>query len=147
MFRNPSGQPVARYGVRYILHERARVGTGTIYSLAGKRLHPELRHTATTQLLQAEVGPMTISQWLGHTDATTTGRYLAVDLMDKRSSIQMARPASTAGTETAPWHSDTGILSSSCPSEWHRPRGLWSRPAKRFVQWDFPPKLCVFRRT
>ena len=37
LFRNPSGQPVAFFGVRYILHKYAR----------------ELRHPASTHLLQA----------------------------------------------------------------------------------------------
>lgn len=53
---------------------------------------------------------MIISRWLGHADAATTGRYLAVDLMAKRTSVQQPQPAATAETETAPWHRDTGIL-------------------------------------
>ena len=111
LFRNRHGQPLTRFGVRYILNKHARVAAGTVHSLAGKRLHPHvLRHTAATHLLQAQVDLVTISRWLGHANLTTTGRYLAVDLEAKRTAVQQARPAATAETQTATWQTDTGVL-------------------------------------
>ena len=111
LFRNRHGQPLTRFGVRYILHKHARVAAGTVHSLAGKRLHPHvLRHTAATHLLQAQVDLVTISRWLGHANITTTGRYLAVDLEAKRTAVQQARPAATAETQSATWQTDTGVL-------------------------------------
>lgn len=111
LFRNRSGQPLTRFGVRYILRKHARVAAATVPSLAAKRLHPHvLRHTAATHFLQAKVDLVTISRWLGHANITTTGRYLAIDLEAKRAAVQQARPAATAETETAAWQTDAGVL-------------------------------------
>ena len=111
LFRNRRGQPLTRYGVRYILHKHAGVAARSVATLAGKRLHPHvLRHTAATHFLQAKVDLVTISRWLGHADIATTGRYLAVDLEAKRAAVQQARPTPTAAAATAAWQEDAGVL-------------------------------------
>ncbi len=111
LFRNLRGQPLTRFGVRYILRKHARVAAGTVATLGGKRLHPHvLRHTAATHFLQANVDVVTISRWLGHADIATTGRYLAVDLETKRTAVQQAQPTVTAEAGTTAWQKDAGLL-------------------------------------
>ena len=97
--------------MRYVLHKHADVAARSVVTLAGKRLHPHvLRHTAATHFLQAKVDLVTISQWLGHADIATTGRYLAVDLEAKRAAVQQARLTPTATAATAAWQEDAGVL-------------------------------------
>ena len=112
IFRNHRGEPMTRFGVRYILRrcaERARAATP---SLAAKRVHPHTyRHSAAVHLLRAGVDLVTISHWLGHASVETTNRYAAVDLETKREAITRAGPV-TASPESAlaSWRSDASIL-------------------------------------
>ncbi|MGA2261519.1 MAG: tyrosine-type recombinase/integrase [Acidobacteriota bacterium] len=66
LFRNYRGEPLTRFGVRYILAKycnRAKQGTPT---LGAKRLHPHsMRHSTAVNLLQAGVDLTTIAHWLG----------------------------------------------------------------------------------
>ena len=100
---------MAFVGVRNILHKHARVGADTIPSLA--RLRPRAA-ARCGDALAASVVRSGDNQpaWVGQADIATTVRYLAVDLMAKRTSMHQAQPAATAATETATWHTDTGIL-------------------------------------
>lgn len=112
IFRNHRGEPMTRFGVRYILRrcaERARAATP---SLAAKRVHPHTyRHSAAVHLLRARVDLVTISHWLGHASIETTNRYAAVDLETKREAINRAGPVTTSSESAlASWRSDTSIL-------------------------------------
>jgi integrase/recombinase XerD len=99
VFRNHRGEPLTRFGVRYILRkycERARTKAPT---LAHKRLHPHsMRHSTAVHLLRSGVDIVTISHWLGHASVTTTNRYATVDLEMKRKAIERARPTSLKWT-------------------------------------------------
>jgi len=111
LFRNHRGQPLTRFGVRYILakyHARAKVHTPT---LAAKRLHPHsIRHSTAVHLLKAGVDMVTISQWLGHASLNTTNKYATVDLEMKRQALQKADPPRDAQNPATPWRNDTSIL-------------------------------------
>jgi site-specific recombinase XerD len=111
LFRNHRGEPLTRFGVRYILAKycgRARASTPT---LAGKRLHPHsMRHSTAVHLLKAGVDLTTISHWLGHASVNTTNRYVTIDLEMKREAIAKARPVDGGTDPVAPWRSDTSIL-------------------------------------
>ena len=75
MFRNRRGQPLTRFGVRYLLQKHARTASASAKTLRSKRVHPHLlRHTTATHLLQAGVDLVTISHWLGHVSVETTNR-------------------------------------------------------------------------
>ena len=110
VFRNHRGQPLTRFGVRYILAkycERARATTPT---LEDKRLHPHsMRHSTAVHLLKAGVDLVTISHWLGHASANTTNRYATIDIEMKRDAISKATPVDDQPPAAA-WRADASIL-------------------------------------
>ena len=42
LFRNRSGHPLTRFGVRYILRKHAGVASNSVPTLAAKRVHPHV---------------------------------------------------------------------------------------------------------
>jgi len=111
VFVNHRGEPLTRFGIRYILAkycDRARVSTPT---LVNKRLHPHsIRHSTAVHLLKSGVDLVTISHWLGHASINTTNRYTAVDLDMKREAIRKARPVEPESDALTSWRSDASIL-------------------------------------
>jgi site-specific recombinase XerD len=111
LFRNRRGEPLTRFGVRYLLRKYANAATSVASTLERKRIHPHvLRHTTAVHLLQAGVDLVTISHWLGHATVETTNRYAAVDLETKRAAIAKARPIGAVDPAVAAWRSDRTIL-------------------------------------
>lgn len=112
VFLNYRGQPLTRFGVRYILAkylEAARLGPTP--SLRKKRLHPHsMRHSTAVHLLKAGVDLVSISQWLGHASSTTTNKYARLDLELKRQALARARPLRRTSKAPAPWRHDKSIL-------------------------------------
>jgi site-specific recombinase XerD len=110
IFRNHRGQPLTRFGVRYILSKYCKRARNRTPTLAGKRLHPHsMRHSTAVSLLQSGVDLTTISEWLGHASVNTTNRYTAVDLEMKRAAIKKAIPVSKKG-RAASWRRNANIL-------------------------------------
>jgi site-specific recombinase XerD len=111
LFRNHRGEPLTRFGVRYLLRKHARVAQARAPTLAARRVHPHaLRHTTAVHLLQAGVDLVTISHWLGHASVETTNRYAAVDLETKRAAVAKAQPVVPLDPAVAAWRTDTTIL-------------------------------------
>lgn len=111
LFRNHRGQPLTRFGVRYLLGKYARRARTVVPTLVSKRIHPHtLRHTTAVHLLQAGVDLVTISHWLGHASVETTNRYAAVDLDTKRAAVAKARPVRDVDRALSAWRSDASIL-------------------------------------
>jgi integrase/recombinase XerD len=111
LFRNHRGEPLTRFGVRYLIRKYARRALSAAPTLAGKRIHPHtLRHTTAVHLLQAGVDLVTISHWLGHASVETTNRYAAVDLEMKRAALAKARPLAAVDPALAAWRHDASIL-------------------------------------
>jgi site-specific recombinase XerD len=110
LFRNQRGQPLTRFGVRYVLRKYAHLAISAAPTLATKRVHPHtMRHTAAVHLLQAGVDLVTISHWLGHASVETTNRYAAVDLETKRAAIAKAGPIGD-GDAVHRWRGNDSIL-------------------------------------
>lgn len=106
LFRNARGDPLTRFGVRYILRKHAEHARTTATTLSTKRVHPHaMRHTAAVHLLQAGVDMVTISHWLGHASVETTNRYAAVDLKTKRAALEKARPLIEMKSTRSAWRS------------------------------------------
>ncbi|MBW2263512.1 MAG: tyrosine-type recombinase/integrase [Deltaproteobacteria bacterium] len=111
LFRNRRGEPLTRFGVRYLLRKYAKLAASSAPSLAAKRVHPHtLRHSAAVHLLQAGVDLVTISHWLGHASVETTNRYAQVDLEAKRAAIAKAGPIGDTNPDLVAWRSDGSIL-------------------------------------
>lgn len=111
LFRNRRGEPLTRFGVRYLLRKYARLAQAAVPSLAHKRVHPHiLRHSTAVHLLQAGVDLVSISHWLGHASVETTNRYAAIDLETKRAAIAKAGPIGDACPVPAAWRSNASIL-------------------------------------
>jgi integrase/recombinase XerD len=111
LFRNHRGDPLTRFGVRYILNKYARLASSAATTLQAKRVHPHVvRHTTAVHLLQAGVDMVTISHWLGHASVETTNRYAAVDLEMKRAAIAKARPVVKVDPAVAAWRRKASIL-------------------------------------
>ena len=111
LFCNHRGEPLSRFGVRYLLRKYADAASSVASTLLAKRVHPHvLRHTTAVHLLQAGVDMVTISHWLGHASVETTNRYAAVDLEMKRAAIAKARPLGHIDPSVANWRSNSTIL-------------------------------------
>jgi integrase/recombinase XerD len=110
LFRNHRGEPLTRFGVRYILAKYCKRARQHSTALASKRLHPHsMRHSSAVHLLQSGVDMITISHWLGHASVNTTNRYATVDLEMKRAAIQKADPVGEK-TRRASWRRNANIL-------------------------------------
>ena len=90
LFRNRSGAPLTRFGVRYLLRKHLPEYRS---ATQGRRIHPHaLRHATAVHLLKSGVEFATISQLLGHASVTTTMRYARADLDLKRQALSQVFP-------------------------------------------------------
>ena len=114
LFLNRRGEPMTRFGVRYLLRKHLPKRLADEPSGIGKRLHPHsLRHTTAVYLLKAGVDFATISQWLGHATLSTTMRYARADMDLKRQALSQVFPETLAvpiagrmrldGSEVSSW--------------------------------------------
>jgi integrase/recombinase XerD len=112
IFRNHRGEPMTRFGVRYLLRRYAERARKSAPTLAAKRIHPHAcRHSAAVHLLRAGVDLVTISHWLGHASVETTNRYAAIDLETKRKALERAGPVTGAAeSQITGWRSDATLL-------------------------------------
>jgi integrase/recombinase XerD len=112
IFTNRLGQPLTRFGVRYILTKHLQQAARLRPSLAGKRLHPHsMRHSTAIHLLKSGVDLSTIANWLGHASVNTTNKYASMDLEMKRRALEKAKPLTEENPEQGRWHKDPDILS------------------------------------
>jgi len=114
LFQNRRGEPLTRFGVRYLLRKYLPKRLAGGPSGLSKRLHPHsLRHTTAVYLLKSGVDLATISQWLGHASLNTTMRYARADMDLKRQALSQVFPETLAapvggqvrldGTEISTW--------------------------------------------
>ena len=97
LFVNQRGQPLTRFGVRYLLQRHLSKATTRSPTLKGKSIHPHsIRHTTAIHLLKAGVDFASISQWLGHTSLNTTMVYARADLDLKRQALLQVFPDALA---------------------------------------------------
>jgi len=97
LFTNARGQPLTRFGVRYLLRKHIAAANRQVTTLRDKRIHPHsIRHSTAIHLLKAGVDFATISQWLGHASLTTTMRYARADLDLKRQALSQVFPETLA---------------------------------------------------
>lgn len=109
VFVNHRGEPLTRFGVRYLLRKHLERVKATVPNLVGKRLHPHcLRHSMAIALLKSGVDLTTISQWLGHASPNTTNKYASIDLDLKRKALSRVKPPRE--TRQSSWRKNGEIL-------------------------------------
>jgi site-specific recombinase XerD len=109
VFLNHRGQPLTRFGVRYILAKHLNRARADVSTLKRKRLHPHsMRHSTAVALLTSGVDLTTISQWLGHSSLNTTNRYATIDLEMKRRAITKVKPV--AHLARSSWRRNQSVL-------------------------------------
>jgi site-specific recombinase XerD len=97
LFVNQRGQPLTRFGVRYLLRRHLANAATRSPTLGGKSIHPHsIRHTTAIHLLKAGVDFASISQWLGHASLNTTMVYARADLDLKRQALLQVFPDALA---------------------------------------------------
>ncbi len=111
VFTNHRGEPLTRFGVRYILSKHFQKAAEIRPSLGRKKLHPHsIRHSTAVHLLKSGVDISTIAHWMGHASINTTNRYTAIDLEMKRNAIAKARPLAEENPTQPSWKQDPDIL-------------------------------------
>jgi len=95
LFLNAQGNPMSRFGFKYILLKHVNTATKKQPSLAKKKISPHvLRHTCAMLTLQATHDIRKVSLWLGHTDIKSTEIYLRADPSEKLEALTAGRPLS-----------------------------------------------------
>lgn len=97
LFVNARGEPLSRFGIRYLLRAWVKAAAPHCPSLQKKRISPHtLRHTTAMHLLQAGVDLVVIKSWLGHVNLATTHGYVEIDLEMKRKALSTCAPPGDA---------------------------------------------------
>ena len=94
LFSNHRGDPIGRFGVRYIVRKYVRVAAASgCKKIGSKKVGPHtFRHSTAMHLLQSGVDLTVIRSWLGHVDISTTHGYVEVDMDMKRRALEKCRP-------------------------------------------------------
>lgn len=111
VFINRTGQPLTRFGVRYILNKYQRSASEKLPAIKAKRIHPHIiRHSTAVHLLQSGVELNVISALLGHASITTTSRYAEIDLAMKRRALETAAPDGSSRNSAPKWKWNKGLM-------------------------------------
>ena len=88
VFINARGQPLTRFGIRYILGRHVKAVGSACPTVSQKRISPHTwRHSTAMHLLQAGVDLTVIQTWLGHVNLSTTHGYVEIDMEMKRKAL------------------------------------------------------------
>lgn len=91
VLQNRRGARLTRHGARYLLLKHLRRAASSMPSLARPKISPHtLRHTKAMHLLQSGVPLVTVKDFLGHVDLTSTEVYVQADLEMKRTALAVA---------------------------------------------------------
>jgi len=106
LFLNANGEPLTRFGIRYIIGQYAVKAGKTCASIKTKKVSPHtVRHTTAMHLLQAGNDISVIKDWMGHADLGTTHGYVEIDMKMKRKALESCQPpkAKTPAKGQAKW--------------------------------------------
>ncbi len=91
LFLNANGEPITRFGIRYITRKYGAAAGAKSASLKSKAVNPHtIRHTTAMHLLRSGNEINMISRWLGHADCSTTHIYVEIDMEMKRKMLEKA---------------------------------------------------------
>jgi site-specific recombinase XerD len=96
VFLNANGQPITRFGIRYIVRRYADKAAEVCPSLKSKKISPHsVRHTTAMHLLQSGNDLSVIKNWMGHADVNTTNAYVKIDMNMKRKALEASQAPDT----------------------------------------------------
>lgn len=90
LFWNAHRQKLTRSGVTYILRKYAEMAQGISSKMPSNITPHQLRHTKAMHLVQADVNPVYIKDFLGHANISTTEIYARADNEAKRTALEKA---------------------------------------------------------
>ena len=109
VFVNARGEPITRFGIRYLVCQYAAKAEKTCPSLKSKNVTPHsVRHTTAMHLLQAGNDITLVKDWLGHADVNTTHGYFEIDLDMKRKALEACQAPDVKAPRRSPkWQAPT----------------------------------------
>ena len=112
VFLNARGQPMTRFGLRYIVRKYAAKANQACTSLESKTVSPHtFRHTTAMHLLQSGNDLSVVKDWLGHADVNTTHAYVEIDMKMKRKALDACEsPESKTRSKGRPKWEKPGVL-------------------------------------
>ena len=109
LFFNSRRQKLTRSGVAYIVQKYASMAE-MVSSSIPEGISPHVfRHTKAMHLVQANVNPIYIKDYLGHADITTTQIYAKADNAAKRAALEKAAEHLNLPTASE-WEKDSDLI-------------------------------------
>ena len=103
LFLNANGDPITRFGIRYITSKYGVAAQDQCPSIKTKTVNPHtIRHTTAMHLLRSGNDINMVSYWLGHADVNTTHIYVEIDMEMKRRMLEKAGAPAIKKKEL--WH-------------------------------------------
>jgi integrase/recombinase XerD len=97
LFVGKRGEPLSRFGIRYLVQARVSEAAKQCSTLAKKDIGPHtFRHTTGMHLLQSGVDLAVIQSWLGHADMNTTHNYIDIDMKMKEKALAKGKQPESA---------------------------------------------------
>ena len=104
LFYNSQDKKLTRQGITYVLKKYAE-------QCGIKDISPhQLRHTKAMHLTEANVNPIFIRDFLGHTDLKVTEIYSKTSVKMKREALEKMDKKEVVPTNTKEWNEDTELM-------------------------------------
>ena len=106
VFVNAKGQPITRFGIRYIVRQYGAKAAQACPSMKAKKVSPHLvRHTTAIHLLQSGNDITVVKDWMGDADVNTTHDYVEIDMKMKHKALEACQPpkVKTPAKRRAKW--------------------------------------------
>lgn len=111
VFLNAKGQPITRFGIRYIVRQYGAKAAQACPSMKAKKVSPHLvRHTTAMHLLQSGNDITVVKDWMGHADVNTTHGYVEIDMKMKRKALEACQAPKVKTAKQRPKWLKPGIL-------------------------------------
>jgi site-specific recombinase XerD len=109
LFWNSRRQKLTRSGVTYIVQKYADMAKAMSTEMPSKISPHVFRHTKAMHLVQANVNPVYIKDYLGHADISTTEVYARADNEAKRAALEKATEH-LGLPEVSHWEQDSELI-------------------------------------
>ncbi len=109
LFCNTRGEKLTRSGITYIVQKYAQSAKVKTLEMPSKISPHIFRHTKAMHLVQANVHPVYIKDYLGHADISTTEIYARADNEAKRAALEKASEKLQL-PQSSDWERDAGLI-------------------------------------